>query len=159
LESPTDFHRYASRRPCRRVRRLRRRYSQPLPVSAPESALEQVFTPVPLTLPAHVFTAMYPPANGVPDNGELLPSSVAVLAEHPHAHEFDTAAFVGAFVLDRRFGLARGFHEYWGESPLYHYGGLDPTTFSIPWRLCRTGCGRVDRQSSLASLFRLCPFL
>ena len=74
---------------------------------------------------------MYPPANGVRDNGELLPSSVPVLAEHLHANEFDTAAFVGAFVLDRRFGLARGFHEYRGEFPLYRYGDLDPTTFQF----------------------------
>ena len=74
---------------------------------------------------------MYPPANGVRDNGELLPSWVPVLAEHLHAHEFDTAALVGAFVLDRRFGLTRGFHEYWGEFPLYRYGGLDPTTFQF----------------------------
>ena len=94
---------------------------------------EQVFTPVPLTLPAHasLFTGVYPPANGVRDNGEALPSSVPTLAEHLRANGFDTAAFVGAFVLDRRFGLARGFDEYWGEFPLYRYGGRDPGTIQF----------------------------
>lgn len=94
---------------------------------------EQVFTPVPLTLPAHasLFTAMYPPTHGVRDNGELLLSSVPTLAEHLHAQEFDTAAFIGSFVLDRRFGLARGFDEYWGDFPLYRYGGVDPATIQF----------------------------
>ena len=74
---------------------------------------------------------MYPPTNGVRDNGELLPLSVPTLAEHLHAHEFDTAGFIGGFVLDRRFGLARGFGEYWGEFPLYRYGRVDPATIQF----------------------------
>ncbi len=94
---------------------------------------EQVYTPVPLTLPAHtsLLTGMYPPATGIRENGEVLPASIPTLAEQLHAKGFQTAAFVGAFILDRRFGLARGFDEYWGEFPLHRYEGADPGTIQI----------------------------
>jgi arylsulfatase A-like enzyme len=89
---------------------------------------DEVFTSVPLTLPAHasLLTSTYPPVNGIRDNGETLPSSIPTLAEQMRAHGFQTAAFVSSFVLDRRFGLARGFDEYWGEFPLYRFSGADP---------------------------------
>ena len=81
---------------------------------------EQVFTSVPLTLPAHasLLTSTYPPVNGIRDNGETLPSSIPTVAEQMRAHGLQTAAFVSSFVLDRRFGLARGFDEYWGQFSL-----------------------------------------
>ncbi len=93
----------------------------------------QTFTSVPLTLPAHasLLTSTYPPVNGIRDNGEVLPSSVPTLAEQMRAHGFETAAFVSSFVLDRRFGLARGFDDYWGEFPLYRFVGTDPGTIQI----------------------------
>jgi arylsulfatase A-like enzyme/Flp pilus assembly protein TadD len=91
---------------------------------------DEVFTSVPLTLPAHasLLTSTYPPVNGIRDNGETLPSSIPTLADQMRAHGFETAAFVSSFVLDRRFGLARGFDEYWGEFPLYRFSGADPGT-------------------------------
>jgi arylsulfatase A-like enzyme len=94
---------------------------------------EHVYTPVPLTLPAHasLLTGRYPPATGVHENGEVLPSSIPTLAGQLRAKGFETAAFVGAFVLDRRFGLSRGFDEYWGEFPLYRFAGADPSTIQI----------------------------
>jgi arylsulfatase A-like enzyme/Tfp pilus assembly protein PilF len=94
---------------------------------------EQVYTPVPLTLPAHtsLFTGRNPPATGIRENGEVLPSSVPTLAEQMQAQGFQTAAFIGAFILDRRFGLARGFDQYWGEFPLHRYAGADPSTIQI----------------------------
>jgi arylsulfatase A-like enzyme/Flp pilus assembly protein TadD len=89
---------------------------------------QRVFTPLPLTLPAHtsLFTSVYPPTHGVRDNGEALPSSVPTLAEQLHSRGYQTAAFVGAFVLDRRFGLARGFDTYWGDFQLHRFEGADP---------------------------------
>jgi len=94
---------------------------------------DQVYTPVPLTLPAHtsLLTGRYPPATGIHENGEVLPASVPTLAEQLEAQGFQTAAFVGAFILDRRFGLARGFDQYWGEFPLHRYEGADPSTIQI----------------------------
>ena len=94
---------------------------------------EQVFTSVPLTLPAHtsLFTSAYPSTNGVHDNGEALASSVPTLAEQVQAHGIQTAAFIGGFVLDRRFGLARGFDEYWGEFSVHRFAGEDPGDIQI----------------------------
>ncbi|HYN05938.1 MAG TPA: sulfatase-like hydrolase/transferase [Vicinamibacterales bacterium] len=76
---------------------------------------EWAFSPAPITLPAHasILTGLYPFEHGVRNNGnfyladrfETLP---AVLA----AQGYRTAAFVSSFVLDRRYGLARGFERY-----------------------------------------------
>jgi arylsulfatase A-like enzyme/Tfp pilus assembly protein PilF len=70
---------------------------------------------VPLTLPSHatILTGLEPPRHGVHDNGTyVLPGDVATLATRLKAEGYATGAFVGAYVLDRRFGLARGFDEY-----------------------------------------------
>ena len=77
----------------------------------------QVSSPFPLTLPAHaaLFTSTYPFANGVMDNGVPLPASATTLAAVLHKAGYRTAAFVGSFVLDRRFGLNQGFDLY--DSP------------------------------------------
>ncbi len=72
-------------------------------------------SPVPLTLPAHasIFTGLYPPEHGVRDNGSFrLADDRQTLAEILSEHGYETAAFVGSFVLDRRFGLQQGFHTY-----------------------------------------------
>lgn len=97
------------------------------------TVFDEVFTAIPLTLPAHasLLASAYPPVTGVRDNGEVLPASVPTLAEQLRAHGFETGAFVASFVLDRRFGLARGFDEYWGEFPLYRFAGADPGTIQI----------------------------
>ena len=70
---------------------------------------------VPLTLPSHVsmLTGALPPEHGVRENGVHVfsgsPPSVARLLQRSG---YRTAAFVGAYVLDRRFGLADGFDHY-----------------------------------------------
>jgi choline-sulfatase len=76
----------------------------------------QVSTPFPLTLPAHTALLMstYPFANGVEDNGIPLKPSATTLATVLKGAGYRTAAFVGSFVLDRRFGLDRGFDAYDG---------------------------------------------
>jgi choline-sulfatase len=71
--------------------------------------------PAPLTLPAHcsLMTGLNPPEHGVRDNGvSALPADVPTLAAVLAARGYDTAAFVSSRVLDRRFGLARGFAVY-----------------------------------------------
>ena len=77
----------------------------------------QISSPVPLTLPAHVamFTSTYPFANRVQDNGVPLDSATVTLATILNHAGYRTAAFVGGFVLDQRFGLSRGFEVY--DSP------------------------------------------
>ncbi len=68
----------------------------------------------PLTLPSHVslLTGLAPPHHGVHDNGGALRADVPTLATRLARAGYRTAAFVGAFVLDHRFGLARGFELY-----------------------------------------------
>jgi arylsulfatase A-like enzyme len=70
---------------------------------------------VPITLPAHtsILTGLLPPHHGVRNNGAFrLGEGPATLAEILHGAGYRTGAFVGAFVLDARFGLTRGFDEY-----------------------------------------------
>jgi len=71
---------------------------------------------VPLTLPSHIalFTSTYPFDNGVEDNGVPLAAGTTLATVLKNAG-YRTAAFVGSFVLDRRFGLTRGFDVY--DSP------------------------------------------
>jgi len=72
---------------------------------------------VPLTLPSHasLFTSSYPFSNGVVDNGQQLEPGAITLASLLKSKGYQTAAFVGGFVLDRRFGLHQGFDLY--DSP------------------------------------------
>jgi arylsulfatase A-like enzyme/Flp pilus assembly protein TadD len=76
---------------------------------------ENALSPVPITLPAHasIFTGLYPFAHGVRNNGNFyLADEVPTLATLLKAQGYRTAAFVSSFVLDRRYGLARGFDTY-----------------------------------------------
>jgi arylsulfatase A-like enzyme/Flp pilus assembly protein TadD len=76
---------------------------------------ENVLAHVPVTLPSHttIFTAKLPPRHGVHDNGTFrVGEEQETLARRLKAHGYQTAAFVGAFVLDARFGLDRGFDLY-----------------------------------------------
>jgi arylsulfatase A-like enzyme/Tfp pilus assembly protein PilF len=68
-----------------------------------------------VTLPSHttILTGRYPFEHGVRDNaGFRLADSADTLAEAMRAKGFATGAFVGAFPLDRQFGLAQGFDVY-----------------------------------------------
>jgi arylsulfatase A-like enzyme/Tfp pilus assembly protein PilF len=68
-----------------------------------------------LTLPSHanILTGRLPPDHGVRDNaGFRLAASHSTLATMLKAHGFQTGAFISAFPLDSRFGLARGFDVY-----------------------------------------------
>ncbi len=69
---------------------------------------------VPLTLPAHasIMTGQWPPAHGLRLNGAARLASAATLATQLKQAGYLTRAVVGAFVLDRRFGLDTGFDDY-----------------------------------------------
>src|SRR5262249_48247819 len=69
----------------------------------------------PMTLPSHttIMTGLYPVANGVHDNGSFrFDGTKPTLAGELKRSGYGTAAFVGAFVLDARFGLNAGFDLY-----------------------------------------------
>jgi arylsulfatase A-like enzyme/thioredoxin-like negative regulator of GroEL len=76
---------------------------------------EEALASVPLTLPSHstILSGLAPPRHGVRDNGTyVFPEGRETLATVLKARGYATGAFVGAYVLDRRFGLARGFDLY-----------------------------------------------
>jgi arylsulfatase A-like enzyme/Flp pilus assembly protein TadD len=82
-------------------------------------------SPVPLTLPAHVslLTGLVPPEHGIHDNGTaVLSKDVPTLAAAFAARGYATAAFVASRVLDRRFGLDRGFQVYDDKAPAEQIG-------------------------------------
>jgi arylsulfatase A-like enzyme len=75
----------------------------------------RAYAHVPLTAPSHssLFTGLLPTRHGVRDNGGyVLKEDLPTLAEQFVDAGYRTAAFVSAFVLERRFGLARGFATY-----------------------------------------------
>jgi len=76
---------------------------------------EQATTVSPITLPSHasIFTGLSVPNHGVRHNGLFrLDPDRTTLAERFSAAGYDTAAFISAFVLDRRYGLDQGFADY-----------------------------------------------
>jgi choline-sulfatase len=100
-----------------RADRLRRGFTPALDALADSGIrVDNTRTTVPLTLPAHVtiMTGALPPVHGVRENGVVFtPRPTAVpLARRFRDAGYQTGAFVGAYVLDRRFGLAEGFDVY-----------------------------------------------
>ncbi len=75
----------------------------------------RAYTTAPITLVAHasILTGLYPPKHGVHDNGiYTLAKDVPTLPEILHQHGYQTGAAVSAIVLDRHYGLDRGFDHY-----------------------------------------------
>ncbi len=80
----------------------------------------QAITAAPITLPSHasILSGLYPTSHGIRFNGVFrLRDDVQTVAETLKAAGYTTGAFVGAFVLDRRFGLDQGFDLYDDELP------------------------------------------
>ena len=96
-------------------------------IAAEGVLFEHASAPAPLTLPAHasLFTSKYPPAHGVRDNGGFfLDERETTLAERLKGAGLKTGGFVGAYVLDRRWGIAQGFDTY--------FDNFDPSKFDTP---------------------------
>lgn len=98
------------------------------------AVFRSAFSPAPITLPSHasLLTAQNPYRHGVRENTEhALRPGYPTLATTLGAHGYRTAAFVSSFVMDHRFGLGDGFHEYIdrldGPEP-----GLGPGTVELP---------------------------
>jgi arylsulfatase A-like enzyme len=78
---------------------------------------EQAVAPTPITLPSHasLLTGVYPSAHGVRDNSLFeLGDEATLVSERLRSSGFRTGAFVGAYVLDARYGLDQGFEAYSG---------------------------------------------
>jgi choline-sulfatase len=76
---------------------------------------ERAISQVPLTWPSHaaILTGLYPFQNGVQDfTGQPLESRFRSVAQAFKQQGYATGAVVSAFVLDRSWGLARGFDFY-----------------------------------------------
>ena len=76
---------------------------------------EHAHAQVPLTLPSHavILTGTCPMFSGVRDVTSIgLPTTVPTLTEVLRANGYRTAAFVSSFVLNSKWGLARGFEVY-----------------------------------------------
>lgn len=85
---------------------------------------EQAIAAAPLTLPAHatIFTGLLPPRHGVRDNGGYtLDAKHRTLATVLRGQGWRTGAFLGAFVLDGKFGLNQGFETYYDRFDVSKY--------------------------------------
>ncbi len=93
----------------------------------------RAYAHAPMTLPAHasILTGRTPVGHGLRNNGAFqLDAAVPTMATALKAAGYRTGAFVGAFVLDARYGLARGFDVYDDRMP----GGRRATSFRIAER-------------------------
>lgn len=75
----------------------------------------QAFAHAPTTLPSHtnILLGTTPPFHGVHDNlNFIVAEDFVTLAEFLGEAGYQTAAFVGSYLLDHRFGLQQGFDIY-----------------------------------------------
>jgi choline-sulfatase len=87
---------------------------------------DRAYAAAPITLTSHatLFTGLYPPGHGARHNGVPVRTEVRTIAESLRQQGFATGAFVAAFPLDKRFGLARGFDVYDDRMPRASDGRL-----------------------------------
>ena len=82
---------------------------------------EKCYAQTPLTLTSHttLMTGTQPLFHGVRDNGAfLVPQKLATMAELFKGKGYATGAFVGAYVLDSKWGLDQGFDTYYDKFDL-----------------------------------------
>ena len=111
-------------------------------LAAEGTRYKTVVTAAPLTLPSHcsIMTGVYPMVHGVRDNvGYRLDASTETLAQILKRNGYATGAVVGAYVLDRSFGLATGFDYYYD-----HFDAAGRETVNMA-ELKRRGSEVADR--------------
>jgi arylsulfatase A-like enzyme len=94
------------------------------PGAAPSPAIDRIaangvlfsnaFTLIPITMPSHtsILTSRQPYELGLFNNGDRFDHRVPMISDLLKKKGYDTAAFVSLGVLNRAFGLARGFDFY-----------------------------------------------
>ena len=97
-------------------------------------------------MPSHtsLMTSTYPFENRVEENSESVPSGAVTLASVLHANGYRTAAFIGSIMLDRRYGLDKGFDLY--DSPFETAAGEMPNPYSTRVRRDAALVTRAARQ-------------
>jgi arylsulfatase A-like enzyme len=111
-------------------------------LAARGTRFEQAMSVAALTLPAHasLMTGTFPSFHGIRDNGGFyMEEGQTTLAEALREQGYRTGAFVGAFVLDARWGLNQGFEEYFDEFDLSDANGTGMDSIQ------RRGDAVVDR--------------
>jgi len=96
---------------------------------------ENCIAQTPLTLPSHssIFTGTLPFFHGVRDNGGfILPEELTTLAEVFKGSGYATAAFIGAYVLDSKWGLSQGFDYYYDRFDLSKFEKISLGTVQRP---------------------------
>ena len=96
---------------------------------------ENATSTAPLTFPSHssIFTGLIPPHHGARDNGGFfLDDAKTTLAERLEAAGYATGAFIAAWVLESRWGLAQGFDEYSDRFELSKYKVISLGTVQKP---------------------------
>lgn len=92
---------------------------------------------IPITLPSHtsILTGLYPRSHLVLSHAYTLAAERRTITQALKEHGYATAAFVSSHVLDKKFGLDRGFDVYWQRWTLNAdrlqemiQMGLEPTT-------------------------------
>ena len=89
----------------------------------------------PLTLPSHttLMTGMPPLVHGVRDNGGfVVPPEITTMAELFKAKGYATSAFVGAYVLDSKWGLNQGFDYYFDQFDLSRFEKISLASVQRP---------------------------
>ena len=123
------------------------------------------FTPAPLTLPAHasILSGLSPNGHGIHNNTRFrLDAAVPTLATLLKGAGYRTGAFVGAFVLDGRFGLNHGFDVYddrlaHGNTASFHFAerrAADVVKLAGDWILNRQSTNpqsAINQQSAISN--------
>ncbi len=96
---------------------------------------ERCYAQTPLTLPSHtsIFTGTLPLFHGIRDNGGfIVPKELKTLAEVFKDKGYETAAFIGAWVLDSKWGLNQGFDYYYDQFDLSKFERISLGTVQRP---------------------------
>jgi arylsulfatase A-like enzyme/Tfp pilus assembly protein PilF len=96
---------------------------------------ERCYAQTPLTLPSHttLMTGTLPLYHGVRDNGGfIVPPKLVTMAELFRDRGYETGAFIGAWVLDSKWGLNQGFGTYFDEFALNKFAAISFDTVRRP---------------------------
>ena len=89
----------------------------------------------PLTLPSHasIMSGTHPFHHGVRDNGGfVVPPALKTMAECFQESGYETGAFVGAYVLDAKWGLNQGFGTYFDSFDLSRFEKISLASVQRP---------------------------
>ena len=119
-------------------------------LAAKGAVFDRAFAHTPTTLPSHtnILLGTTPLYHGVHDNSKFRVSEdFLTLAEHLKSSGYSTAAFVGSFALDSRFGLTQGFDVYDDSYPSKSYTTFVPSERKAE-KVIHSALGWLEKQDS-----------